>query len=251
MALDRDKLKKAGKAAGLGVVGAGVGALGSQQVDDAPSKEKVQNLQDQKADLEEKVANLEERPTQEDLDNRVADLKEDTVAQKEYLELKNKYEQAYTQEEVDALVADAEEREGLVGYLPVLVDEEVELRNGDVEAKHDVQATDGNLEHHVVADDADFDESDLDNEEYDQIRAVYRHDDGHQYEVLVRAFEDGDDADEYEGELRQAVEFADYDDQIDADADVIRSGDTVLYLKGEADVDDYDTYRYDKLVGQY
>ena len=245
MKLDRELAKKAGKGAGLAVLGAGVGALGYQATDDSPTKDKVQNLND-------KVEDLEERPTQEELDDRVADLKEDTVAREEYVELKSQVEQRFTQEEVDELVAEAKDREGLVDYLPVLVNEEVELRSGDVQPAHDVDAVDHNLEDHVqVADSADYDGDDLDAEEYDEVRAVYRHDDGHRYEVLVREFEDGDDADEYAEETRQAVDFADYGDDIKKDAALIRDGNTVVYLYGHAEVDEYDTYRFDAVRGQY
>jgi len=245
MKLDRELAKKLGKGAGLTVLGAGVGALGYHANDDSPTKDKVQNLN-------EKIEDLEERPTQEELDDRVADLKEDTVAREEYVELKSQVEQRFTQEEVDELVAEAKDREGLVDYLPVLVNEEVELKSGDVEPAHDVDAEDHNLDENVqVADSADYDGDDLDGEDYDEVRAVYRHDDGHRYEILVREFEDGDDADEYAEETRQAVDFADYEDDIKRDAALVRDGKTVVYLYGKADVNEYDTYRFDAVRGQY
>jgi len=242
--MKRDTLRKAGKAAGVGVVGAGVGAAGVTVADDSPSEEKVQNLQDK----------LSERPTQEEVAELEAELDslEDRPTKAEYAQLQNKLSQRFTQEEVDEIVADATQREVLVDYLPVLVDEEIELKQGDVSAEHDVDAEDHELEDHVNdVTDEDFDESDLDNEEFDELRAVYRHDDGHNYEVLVRTFDDRDDAEEYGSELEKAVEFADYEDELEEDAHVYSNGDTVVYLYGHANVDDYDTYDFEAVKGQY
>lgn len=251
MEINKAHLRKAGKVAGVGLIGAGLGAAGYNASDDSPSKEKVENLEENKEELENKLSN---RPTQDELDelNNQIDNLDDRPSQEQYAQLQAQLSNAFTQEEVDEIVADATEREGLLDYLPVLADEEVELESGDLSPKADRIAYDHTLRDDVqVAGSGSFDESDLDNEDFDEVRAVYRHDDGHRYEVLVREFEDGEDADEYETELRQEVDVADYGDDIQRDAEVVRNDDTVVYLYGYAKTQDYETYDFEAVRGQY
>jgi len=148
---------------------------------------------------------------------------------------------------VNEAVADATEREGLVDYLPVVVDEDVELEF--TRAEVDQTTNVDNLE------DRTRETLDLDDEEggeFDEVYVRYEDDDGHIYDATVRTFEDSQDADAYEEALREGVEDSEYDEDITRDAEVVRDGDTVVYLYGESDgTEDYDTYNFYAVASQY
>lgn len=245
MEITRDTLKKYGKLAGIGVVGAGVGGAAMSQADTGPTQDEYQNLQDKVSDLNQTNSDLQDeldaRPTQEVVDN----LKQ-TIQDKN-----DKIDTLFTQEEVEDAVADATEREGLVDFLPVVVDDEVELTGTHVDA--DADATDSNQLNGGIQDGTvNFDSSELD-DEFDEVHVTYTHDDGHEYKANVKTFEDSETADEYESEVEEHVDDQEYGDNIRKDAEVIRDGDTVVYLYGEAaDSDsDYDSYDFDAVANQY
>jgi len=254
----QDKAKKAAKYGVPAAVGLGLGAAGTSVADDNQSdevqnlKEKVNKLQESKQNLESQVAEVEgerdtlrqqldERPTQEVVDNLEA-----TVKQKN-----QRIDNLFTQEEVDELVADATEREGLVDYVPVVVDEDVELDSNSAEVDGDVD--EDAMEDHLDDDtESEFDLEDEEGEEFDELRVDYLHDeDDHDYRVLVRSFEDGEDADAYHEAVEDAVEDADYEEDPGEDAYVYRNGDTVVYIHGEAGDGDYGTYDFEALRTQY
>lgn len=248
MEISKEHLKKAGKGAGALGVGAGLGAAGFTALDDSPTKDEVENLEETKQELQEK---LSDRPTEEEvkeLNNQVDNLKERPTAEK-YAELQKQLGERFTQEEVDELVADATEREDLVEFLPVLADEDVEIESLD--SRKDEEAKDSNLNKDVPAVEDDFDDDEFEGEDFDEVRATYNHDEGHDYNVVVREFEDSEDAEVYEDGLRDAVEDEEYDESLTEDAEVIRDGDTVVYVYGNADEEDYDSYDFEAVAGQY
>lgn len=237
MEITQDKLKKYGKLAGIGVVGAGLGAGAFSQADSGPS-DTIKNLEDQVDELEtenseltDEVNELSDRPTEA-----------------EYTELQNQVAEMFSQEQVNEMLA----REDVLEFLPVIADEDVEIESaGDLKADSDEAATDSRLEDSLTGVNPSFDADDLEGEEFDEARAYYSHDDSHDYEAVAREFEDSEDADEYEEELRQAVDVEDFEDSIDEDAAVIREGDTVVYLYGTANTDNYESYDFDAFTDQY
>lgn len=248
MEISKKHLKKAGKGAGVGVVGAGLGAAGLSVADDSPTKEQVENLEQSKQELEQK---LSDRPTEEEvnqLNNQVDNLKE-RPTQEEYVKLQKRVGELFTQDEVNELVADAQEREGLVDYLPVLADEDIEVKN--LEVRDDIEADEDSLDGNVPATPSDFDGDEFEKEDFDEVVGEYDHDDGHDYKVVVREFEDEEDADVYEEGLREGVEDEEYDESLSRDAEVVRDGDKVVYVYGNADEEDYETYDYEAVAGQY
>lgn len=250
MEITKEHFKKAGKAAGIGVVGAGIGAGAVSQTDNGPTQNEYQNLQEKADNLQSKVAELEKRPTQDDLDELKdkVDNFDDRPTKAEYQALQKKLAESFTQEEVNEMM----EREDVLEYLPVIADEDVEIESaGDLKADSDEAATDGRLDDDLTGISPTFDSNDLEGEEFDEVRAYYGHDDGHDYEAVAREFEDSEDADEYEEEVRQAVEVEDFDETIKEDAAVIRDGDTVVYLYGDADTDEYHSYDFEAFTGQY
>jgi len=248
----KDAITHYGKYAATAVVGVGLGAAGFAAYDTPVQQtDKYQNLQD-------KVDNLNDRPTQDELNELQdeVDSLEDRPTQEELTELRNQLSNAFTQEEVNEMVADATEKEDVFDFLPVVADEDVEVTF--LHAAEDRDATEGNLEtfdrdaYGNVA--VSLDSGELD-DEFDQVRATYEHEDGHTYQAVAREFEDSEAADEYEEELEDGVDDAEFDENIRKDAQVIRDGDTVLYLYGEAsdtdELEDYDSYNFDQVASQY
>jgi len=238
--MDRARLKSAGKYLGLAAVGAGVGAAGTSVADDDQSselqnlEEKIDQLESDRSELEDQ---LEQRPSQE-----VVDELEATVEQKN-----ERIDSLFTQEEVDDVVAEATEREGLVDYVPVVVDEDIELAATSAEV--DGHVDEPAMEHYVSS---PLDLEDEEGEEYDELRVDYEHDeDGHEYRVLVRSFEDGEDAYAYQEAVEDAVEDADHEEDPGEDAYVYRDGDVVVYVHGEAGGGDYGSYDFRAIQGQY
>lgn len=250
MKIDKDKVKKAGKYAGAGVVGAGVAAGGMAASDNADNpQQQIQNLQETVDELNETVeaqeGTIEDREaTIDDLEAEVDNL-DDRPTQQEYTQLQNQLADAFTQEEVNEML----EREDLIEYLPVLADEDVEVLG--LAAEYDVDSDEDNLDDNVDAVPGDFDDDEFEGEEYDEVRADYEHDDGHEYYAVAREFEDSEDADVYEEGLRDAVEDEEYDESLTKDAAVVRDGNTVVFLYGEAEEDDYNSYDFEAVTGQY
>jgi len=242
MEITRDTLKKYGKLAGIGVVGAGLGAGAFSQADTGPTDDEYENLEEKVSDLNEENSDLQEeldaRPTQEVVDNL-----ETTIQEKN-----DKIDSLFTQDEVNDAVADATEREGLIDYLPVVVDEDVELKKAHAEA--DTSVDNEALEHGT---NEDIQLEDEEGEEFDEVSVKYVHDDGHEYRATVRTFEDSEDADAYEEAVRESVEDSDYDEDLAQDAEVVRDGDTVVYLYGNAQNinSEYDSYDFDAVASQY
>ncbi len=112
--------------------------------------------------------------------------------------------------------------------------------------------TDPSTGEFIVSDRDEFDLEDEEGEEFDELRVDYSHDeDDHDYRVLVRSFEDGEDADAYHEAVEDAVEDADYEEDPGEDAYVYRDGDTVVYIHGDAGSGDYGTYDFEALRTQY
>jgi DNA repair exonuclease SbcCD ATPase subunit len=233
----KQKAYKYGKTAAAAVVGVGLGAGGAySQVDSGPSENQVQELEDRAQELQSEKQELDSRPSQEVVD----DLRK-TVREKN-----EKIDSLFSQDEVDEVVAEATERESLVDYLPVVADEEVELEA--VGARADESASESNLNDYVT-ESADYDAVELE-DDFDEVRARYVHEDGHEYYAVVRVFEDAGSVEEYENELRQAVQLEDYYEVVGEDVRVIRDGYTVVYLRGDADTDE-PGYDFDSVAEQY
>jgi len=242
----KDAITHYGKYAATAVVSVGLGVGGYATLYDEP----VQQT-DEYQNLQNKVDNLDDRPTQDKLNELQdeVDSLEDRPTQEELTELQNQMSSMFTQEEVNEMVADATEREGLVDFLPVIVDSDVELTQTDA-----VEDTQADVDYSIqgVGTTVELDSDEIEGEKKDYVTATYEHDDyNHEYVAEVRTFEASDDADEFEEELRQAVFVEDFDDELGEDAEVIREGDTVVYLYGSAETEELDSYNFDQVASQY
>lgn len=239
MNITRQDVLNAGKVAGAGVVGLGLGAGAVSYVDDGPTQDEYQNLQNQVEDLKEENSDFSDQVSQlettvDNKEDRVNNL-EKSVKQKEQVVKDLKQSNA----DLEEAVAQAGEREGLVDYLPYFGDEDVELDSVDAEV--DQEASEGNL---GVGDD-------YEGEDYDAVTADYSHDDGHSYVVKAVTFEDSEDAEEYaEGLEEYYFVEQDYDENGVEDAEVVRDGDTVVAIRGSEDAEE-DGYGFSSVVSQY
>jgi len=182
------------KIAAVGAVGIGVGAAGYAVTLDTPTTQttEYQNLQDNltdaqnnNADLEDQVADLQTTVT--DKEDRVTNL-EDQVTQ-----FNNTVEELRAENaDLEDAVATAQERVGLVDYLPVFSDADVEFQGAGL-----------NVE---IEESADADEGD-----YDRITANYSDEDGGEYDVEITQYEESEDADDAVEDFRETanpVEFS-------------------------------------------
>lgn len=239
MNITRQDVVNAGKVAGAGVLGLGIGGAAVSIADNGPTQDEYQNLQNQVEELEEEnsefsdeVAQLETTVTEKQ--EQIANL---TSAVQQREEVINDLQESNA--DLEEAVAQAGEREGLVDYLPYFGDEDVEL--DAVDAEVDEEASEDNL---GVGDD-------YEGEEYDAVTADYSHDDGHSYFVKVVTFEDGEDAEEYaEGLEEYFFVEKDFDENGVEDAEVVRDGDTVVALRGSEDAEE-DDYDFESVVSQY
>lgn len=190
----QDTTKTYGKYVLAGAVGFGLGA-GAFTVADTPTEQTqtYQNLQDKldtaqndNEDLEEKIEDLNTTVT--DKEERVSNL-EDQVTQ-----FNNTVEELRAENaDLEDAVATAQERVGLVDYLPVFSDEDVEFDTGGLSVEVDQEAHDGNGEG-----------------DYDRITANYGDDNGGNYDVIITEYEESEDADEAVEDFRETnspVEF--------------------------------------------
>lgn len=184
--MNRDKVKKYGKIAGTGVVGAAVGAAGiagSGIADDKATNKQVKNLKDQVKELKDTKKNLQKQVDQ--LDDRPTRQKVEDLRQQ--IETFNQTIKQLREENADLedTVTQAQERVGLVDYMPVFQTSDVELT--DVNVTVDNEAEDGNGE-------------------YDAVYATYK--DLVEYNVFdveIRQFEDSEDAADYVNDKQRAI----------------------------------------------
>jgi len=171
-----DTIKHYGKFVAAGAVGVGLGAAGLAYADTPVQQtntyqnlqDDYQSVQDENSDLEAQVADLQTTVTnsQERADNLEAQV---TQFNETVNELRDE------NADLEDAVAQAQERVGLVDYLPVFSDEDVELQN--------------NIKVFTDVDDSS-------NEgDYDRIDVNYESNDG-QYDVTVTEYEESEDADD-------------------------------------------------------
>lgn len=249
--MQTEQLKHYGKYAATAVVGVGVG-LGGYAFYDTPTDEtnQYQNLQEQLDEAQSENADFEEQVA--DLQTTVTDAEEREAHLEAQVEQFNQTVEDLRAENADLedAVAEAQERTGLVDYLPVFEDEDVEF-NGDITTEVDKDVTDG--------------EGD-----YDQLDVDYSSDDG-VYDVTITQYEESEDAEDavedfedeqedvvftengdertvevtgYNGELSQTVFEYDDDDAVEdveeEDIEVTVDGDDVTNRITSVDSSDGD-----------
>lgn len=188
--ISRDKVKQYGKYIAPLAVGAGLGLGGAVYADSGPTQdeyqnlnEKLQNAQDENTDLESEVATLQTAVQGEEA--KVANLEGQVTQFKETVK-----ELRADNEDLEDAVAQAQERVGLVDYFPVFTENtDVEYDNFDVvEVDEDYNGGEG-------------DYTEIDVETVDE-------DENHEYDLTVREFEEGEDANDYADDQR------DYQDEV-------------------------------------
>jgi len=188
--ITREQAKNYGKYAATAVVGIGVGLAG-YTVNDTPTQktdayqnlnQTLQDAQSDNADLEDQISDLETTVTEKE--DRVANL-ESQVTQFNQTVEDLRAENA----DLEDAVAQAQERVGLVDYLPVFSDEDVELQD-PISVSLDQEA-----EELDAISNSDYD--------YDELDVNYDSDDGF-YHVTIQQFESVDDAEERVDEFEEA-----------------------------------------------
>lgn len=188
--ITREQAKNYGKYAATAVVGIGVGLAG-YTVNDTPTQktdayqnlnQTLQDAQSDNAELEDQVSDLETTVTEKE--DRVTNL-ESQVTQFNQTVEDLRAENA----DLEDAVAQGEERVGLVDYLPVFSDSDVEFEDSGLDVVVDVEADEG---------------------DYDRVTANYTSDDG-EYDVTVTQYEEDEDADDAVEDFRETqtpVEFS-------------------------------------------
>lgn len=192
----KETTKTYGKYILTGAAGIGLG-LGYATVSDTPT-EQTQLYQNLKEDLNTSKSNADDLESQvKELQTTVTD-KEERVSnlESQVQQFNTTIEQLRAENEnLQDAVPQVEERVGLVDYLPVFSDSDVEFQN-DIAVTVDQEVTNG--------------EGD-----YDEIDVNYKSDDG-QYDVAVREYEESEDAEDaiedFE-ETQTPVEFSADEDE--------------------------------------
>lgn len=181
--ITREDVTYYGKFAAATVVGVGVGLTG-YAANDTPTKktDTYKNLQDELGTLEGTNEELDEKVTS--LQTAVTDKEERVNALEASVEQRQKVIKDLRAENADLeeALAAPQERAGLVDYLPVFSDSDVEL-DGNIAVEVDEPVTDG---------EGDYDRLDVD----------YTSDDG-QYDVTVTEYEESEDAEDAVEDFRE------------------------------------------------
>lgn len=208
-----------------GAVGVGLG-VGGYTVTDTPTEQTqtYQNLQNQLDTAQANADNFEAQV--QDLETTVTD-KEERVStlESQVEQFRTTVEELRSEnEDLEDAVAQAQERVGLVDHLPYFSNADIEFESVNTVA--DAQADEG---------------------EYDAVYVDYEHQyEGHSYSVDVEQYEEAEDADDREEEIREDLQRVDADTSssthtVDVTTDLSEGLDRVVVQYEDSPVEDVDT----------